>query len=415
MRNIVSLVLIISSILAGSAMASSPLVGRKPFDVARDEPTPRPTGPGPVTLTYDIVLDPNHECDEVTIRLHQTERMTLLSPEVTTYPMDGHGPTRVTLDVLIPEDTSGIELFIEGCDLPRTFWGTFFVVEEDTVKIFRGRNPHQLWSERWEREREEARIRNWSKPRDSAWIKSHLLVEPRTTVQLPDGTTYDPDTMTMQQEIDLHSSYGRDGNPREEQVPHESEYDAEHETRRKAREEGLLLARDPEGNLLALPREEQRDSLRIWEIREQTARMREMEKEPLTEQEHQSIIVGEDVYVRQRGQREFRKLERVGSREEAARAIPGLAQEVRGPVEQEYIIDLRDSNDLNLVRQLSDNMSETDSAGFYRVSLSQDAFRKLKARGFVDKWYRLKAWQQLRSGAGSKEKDSASDGGATNQ
>lgn len=317
MRNLISRVLIIISILVGSAMAMSPLVGRKPFDVARDEPTPGPTGPGPVTLTYDIVLDTNHQCDEVTIRLHQTENMTLLSPEVTSYPMDGHGPTTVTLDVLIPEDTSGIEFFIEGCGLPRTFWGTFFVVEEDTVKIFRGRNPHQLWTERYWKEREEARIRNWSQPKDSAWIKSHLLVEPRTTVGLPDGTTYDPDTMTTQQEIDLHSSYGRDGNQREEQVPHETEYGAEHEIRRKAREEGLRLARDPDGNLLALPPGEQEDSLRVWEIREQTARMREMEREPLTEQEHQSIIVGGDIYVRQRGQREFRKLERVGSREEA--------------------------------------------------------------------------------------------------
>ena len=126
----------------------------------------------------------------------------------------------------------------------------------------------------------------------------------------------------------------------------------------------------------------------IKRIDPQLKRMRELEQEPLTYSDQESITVDGIIYERNKGEYKFHekcKVSTMNKRTHYDPRIDSIGQSLKG-MESEYLIDLREPNDMEFVKRYLDSLVSTGQRGFYisKVPLEiRKIFREHGIKGYM--------------------------------
>jgi len=315
------------------------------------EPVPHPAGPGLVTL--QVTVTPAIACDQITLIVTKIDNLTYDGPDSLTAPAAQSEPTVLELYVVIPaNDTSGLEFEVTGGgtgDMDKSYW----VVHEDTVKFYRG-NPRLYPSVRYPRK----------PPRI---IRTADSLEAEAT-KYPQG----------RQTIGYFDEYGN--------LISKEEYQRQKRESEKVQplfvpgDTTVVWHRDDSGQLYPVPKSE----LPSREEREREralARIRELEKTPLEGVGGQRIGVGDEVWVRSKGEYKFHKVEPVTDVFEQIRKEQAARQDSAQYVKYHIVMDLRKEEDYRFVEALTDSLIPMERTGFYHSVVSKPNIGKIENRG----------------------------------
>ena len=112
-------------------------------------------------------------------------------------------------------------------------------------------------------------------------------------------------------------------------------------------------------------------------------RMRMLERTPLTDEDREWIVIDNRWFVRERGETKFRRVEgRTDEqlRADAQRYSDSLAANPPNNV-YDVILDLRDPDDYETARSLTDSLAVTAEKGFYRTVVNKATLTELINKG----------------------------------
>lgn len=107
-------------------------------------------------------------------------------------------------------------------------------------------------------------------------------------------------------------------------------------------------------------------------------KMHQMEREPLTDADVQHIEVDGEIWMRNRGEYKFKKLEQLSHEQYYQMLLDKYGDSTSFRV----IVDLRDSVDYRFVSELTDSeLHKTDSAGYYETILTKRQLWEVHKKG----------------------------------
>jgi hypothetical protein len=276
-----------------------------------------------VTITYCPETPNKATCDLLTLSVYPVGGLTYTGEDTLQIPYRGGNPTSVLFEVTVPpNDTSCLAILWE-CSGHAQWDGQVFLTTGDTLVTFRGNGSY------------------WRGP---AIERSLQFMEPY-----------------------LQQDYER----------------AKREW--EAQQESLKLLYPPEGKgTLHGPRFSPEDSALASTLSEKgkqrLAKMRNLERAPLTDYPSEIISLDGTMYVRYRGETKFHKVE--GTTDPVAHGKK-VIDSIRIAEGKEYdlTIDLRDPDNYELIKNLVDTLMPTDQPGFFRAMVKWNIIMELRDQG----------------------------------
>ncbi len=346
------------------------------------EPMPMPASAGPVNLKLTIIS--RIECEEATLTVRGLDNLEYHGDTIWTFRTVPGDTQIVFLTVTIPDkDTSGIG-FATKCsgknELRRL---AFFVADSSKVTFHKG-NPRGVRKA----------------PKKLIDMSDPVLSEEQK--QGKSSVGYYDEEKNWVPEDSVHNGLSpsgkRVGNFNKEGIfisldsLHKLGSNATYDSTSNVMKEGdrsktWLVNKD--GSRVHVDRQWLLDSLKQAKIEAEYEDMRLKEQTPLTQVDMQDIAVDGKTYRRLRGEYKFHLIESTTDRQGFAERYKDSLNILKGRV-FEYNFDLRDSTHLEYARTKIDNLTPTDSAGFYRATIDWQTVLDLRKKGIV---FRKLGWK----------------------
>lgn len=322
-------------LFAGEAFGSQPTpvwpYGLR-FETASDA-----SAGGPNVLR--IFVSSNRGCDSVQLEITEIHHLGYSGPRKITRLIDRDTIVIYLAVDIPPNDTSGFEFRFTGCDRgqpDKAFW----VLGGDSVEFYRG-DP-RLW----------APIPRLGPPKGRNLMKP----PPYTGPTIRRGYT------------------DKDGNFIEGKPPKKEPPVSKYIGKINPDDTTMMAWKRNDSGWLELIKVSDVPTKRDLDIE----KMREKEKTPLTEFDVQHIMVGDEIWGRNKGEYKFTKVVTTTNPFAASQREADSLRALTNVKQYDLIIDLRDTADYNFASSLVGKLEPTDSSGLFRAIMGHEEFMELQ-------------------------------------
>ncbi|MFQ5500287.1 MAG: hypothetical protein ACE5FH_11520 [Candidatus Zixiibacteriota bacterium] len=151
--------------------------------------------------------------------------------------------------------------------------------------------------------------------------------------------------------------------------------------KQSSRDSGLMWVRTSSGEKVLMNEEQVREFKKQYDLERDLARKRELEETPLTDADRQAIKVGDETWLRYKGEYRFRKAEPIYDVYAHTQRLLDSARAVQPDAAYHITLDLRDPDDYAAVALLVDSLIPMDSAGYYRATVLGRTLKEIGKKG----------------------------------